>query len=124
RVDTLSVPRRSGRFLFGRVFRIVVACTLVSFLVSCSEGASLSSAPASTEHPPTNTARSSSSERTAAHPSDEKTVVSRLDSMPPVAPLPLSPNGPGPGATPTPAELELQKRSEETRLNSSHVKIS
>lgn len=109
---TLSDHGRSGRRFFGRVIRTVVACTLVSFVASCSKGASMSSAPASTEHPPTNTARSSSSERTAAHPSDEKTVVSRLDSMPPVAPLPLSPNGPGPGATPTPAELELQKEAD------------
>lgn len=96
----------------GRVIRTVVACTLVSFVMSCSKGASMSSAPASTEHPPTGTVRSSSSERTTAHPSDEKTVVSRLDSAPPVAPQPSSPNGPGPGATPTPAELELQKEAD------------
>jgi hypothetical protein len=109
---TLGDCGQSGRGFFGRASRTVVAFTLVSFVVSCSKGASMSGAPATTEQPPTSTRRSSLSERTPAHPSDEKTVVSRLDSAPAVAPLPSSPNGPGPGATPTTAELELQKEAD------------
>ena len=114
-VHALASGHRSSarsRGFFGKAAIAVVACTVVSLMVGCSKGAPMSSAPASTERPPTSTAHASSSGGAAAHPPQAKTVVSRLDSAPAVAPLPSSPNGPGPGATPTPAELELQKEAD------------
>jgi len=96
----------------GLVTRTVVALALVSVVVGCSKDPSTSSAPPSAAPPSTNSTPAPSPERKVASRSvDEKTVVSRLDSAPAVAPVPPSPNRPG--ATPSPGELELQKEADE-----------
>jgi hypothetical protein len=95
--------------------RVALACALLSAVTSCSKGAATSSAPPSISAPATISATSPSSERDVAHPaSDQKTVVSRLDSAPAVAPVKSGPSVPGPGATPSPGDSELLAEAAET----------
>jgi hypothetical protein len=94
--------------------RAVLACALLSCVVNCSKGASTSSSPIPASPPPTSSTASSSSERKVANAAlDQKTVVSRLDSAPAVAPVPSGPNGPGPGAKPSREELALEAEADE-----------
>jgi hypothetical protein len=95
--------------------RVAMACALLSGVTSCSKGVTTSSAPPSTSPPPTISASSASSDRDVAHPaSDQKTIVSRLDSAPAVAPVKSGPHVPRPGATPSPGDSELLAEAAET----------
>jgi hypothetical protein len=79
------------------VMRAVIACALLSCMVNCSKGASTSSSPISASPPPTSSTPSSSSDREVNPALNQKTVVSRLDSAPAVAPAPSGPEWAGAG---------------------------
>jgi hypothetical protein len=91
-----------------RAVRSVLACVLMCCVVSCE---SKGTAPASAEPPSTSSTRSSE-RKVDSPPADQKTVVTRLDTAPAVAPVQPGPNQLGPGATPTPEDLQLLKEAE------------
>jgi hypothetical protein len=106
--------QRAGGGALRHIIRTVMATALMCCAVNCSKGASTSSSSTSPSPPPASSTPSSSSERKVANTAlDQKTVVSRLDSAPAVAPMPSRPNGPGPGATPSREELALEAEADE-----------
>jgi hypothetical protein len=114
RLGSISGNRRNVRGAARHyALRAVLACVLLSCVVSCSKG-STSNSHTSASPSPTSSTTSPSSEGKVTKPAlDQKTVVSRLDSSPAVAPVKSRPNGPGPGATPSREELALEAEADE-----------
>jgi hypothetical protein len=96
-----------------RAVRAVLVLVLMSMccVVSCqssgssTSSGSTSSTPAEARQSPSSTPVSPE-RKVASLPAEQKTVVSRLESAPTVAPVPASPPGP-PGAKPASEDLEL-----------------